>query len=593
MQIAAFKQQSSPLINHGDKENQTLCHRLINALSPNVPTFLHAGFSADIGLDMLVQTLIAPGNTSAAFIHYVMSMAPVDIHTTEYRKEIADELIEKKEMVSQLEKISVMLHKVEKLSMSWRYEVDNSLREMRINLEPLQFLIQDVKMLQNYVQAINNLEEALRDSTSVGLRRLHKYANDVKATAEFKAIEYALDCYHNAATAEFRVTLSSDHKVTNLIFLPPKEQEQAEKRDVTLWQTICDYFSAGWRKLFKRKEEKKKKDEQLSMEKVLKGMFRDVFLNMCNHLTGKPDTYYTLMVKAFDALIAVSREQISATTLIEGDIDYHVSAVRFYDFLVENKLPATRAELLPKEERIHQINGMRNPLINLQAISSGCHIKYAAGNIVPNDFYANPDSNMIILSGPNGGGKSRFVTSVGIMYILAQNGFHVPADCFRAGMVDNICTQFVHPDDFGGDGRWKEEAKRALQNVMYKATPYSLCILDDFGSGTSYEEAREPALNLLYGLRRIGCVTLMNTHIHDLAKDIESGEFPNAKNRRMELVVQPDTDIVPTYKIVDGRAGKSYAAEIAAGLGLSRKNIDQSIAERIESGELPAHLIRS
>ncbi|MBS3122140.1 hypothetical protein J4434_04610 [Candidatus Woesearchaeota archaeon] len=300
-----------------------------------------------------------------------------------------------------------------------------------------------------------------------------------------------------------------------------------------------------------------------------------------------------LMAKVFDHLITASRQQISATTLIEGDIDYHFCAVGFHDFLVDNKLPATRAELLPMEERIHLVVGMKNPLINLRTISTKRHVQYAGGNIVPNDFQADPDSNMIVLSGPNGGGKSRYVTSIDLIYILAQNGFHVPAGFYKSSVVDNILTQFALPDDFKGDGRWKKEVSRIMANVVYRATPYSLCTIDDFGSGTSYEEARAPALEVLYGLRRLAPVVLMNTHIHDLADDIESGEFSHARNMRMELIVQPDTDIIPTYSIVDGKAGKSYAAEIAAGLGLTRANIDANIAERIENGELPAHLIRS
>ena len=98
-QIEAFENQSYPFLTWGEHGNAPINQRLMAAFAPNVPTFSHAGFSKDIGLDMLVNTLLARRNTSAPFIHYALSMAPVDTHTASYRMEILNELaVDKKKL---------------------------------------------------------------------------------------------------------------------------------------------------------------------------------------------------------------------------------------------------------------------------------------------------------------------------------------------------------------------------------------------------------------------------------------------------------------------------------------------------------------
>ena len=288
LQIEAFKQQNFPLLHdNNNSEDLVICQRLINAFSPNVQTFSHAGFSKDVGLDLLVQTLIAPKNTSASFIHYVLSMAPVDIDTTKYREEISDELIGNRQLSNKLNCISNNLHKVAERLIPWENAQQGSFCHFRLDSNPAKALREDIELLQNYVQAINGLEEALGDSTSVGLKRLHQYAQDVKATPEFKTIACALDCFLNVKYVEVGVTIASDFSVTNLVFLPPKEQVPHK---ISILQAIGNYFLrlAHW------KEKKKKEAEQLSMEAISRAQFQDFFQNMFNYFTGEPDTYHKL-----------------------------------------------------------------------------------------------------------------------------------------------------------------------------------------------------------------------------------------------------------------------------------------------------------
>ncbi|MBT7929033.1 hypothetical protein HN682_03835, partial [Candidatus Peregrinibacteria bacterium] len=230
-----------------------------------------------------------------------------------------------------------------------------------------------------------------------------------------------------------------------------------------------------------------------------------------------------------------------------------------------------RPTVLPKESRRMNVKNARNPLVE---------------NPVPNDIVYDGEQNLFLITGPNNGGKTTYVKSVGIVQALAQAGLFVPADQAEVSLVDNLYTHFVSPDDITkGEGRYKNELRR-MDNIFENATPYSMVLLDEPCGGTSHEEGVEQSKNLLEGFDTLGCATYFTTHMHSLADEVKKDTYESARNFHAQCKKKLiGGGIKYTYKIVPGASGKSYGKEIADEMGLSSKDIKNTIRRNARENE--------
>ncbi len=122
--------------------------------------------------------------------------------------------------------------------------------------------------------------------------------------------------------------------------------------------------------------------------------------------------------------------------------------------------------------------------------------------IIGNDIKYNLDNTIRVVTGPNNGGKTVYVKTVGMVHALAQRGFYVPASRAELRFVDDIYTHFVSPDDIANaEGRYKNEMRR-MDEIFSTVTPNSLVILDEPCGGTTLEsgvKVREGASPMHYG----------------------------------------------------------------------------------------------
>ena len=219
------------------------------------------------------------------------------------------------------------------------------------------------------------------------------------------------------------------------------------------------------------------------------------------------------------------------------------------------------------------VRNARNPLL-IEAKSDG-------RKIIPNDIVNNTDENMYIITGPNNGGKTTYVKTIGLIQLLSQKGLFVPAESADVSFLDGIYTHFISPDDITkGEGRYRNELRR-IKEIFEKATPYSLVILDEPCGGTSYEEGQRQSLALLDGFHRLGSTTYFTTHMHLLTKEIDSGRYPAARNLSVECMYD-GKEITYTYKVLTGAFGKSFGEEIARELGLMPDDIKETVFRRAE-----------
>lgn len=520
---------------------------LLDNFSPNVETFIPDNFPKDLSLDTLVRTFLSP-EYSPAFVHYALSRAPTNLETIQFRRETLDELLQDRKKVEYLNEICYQLYNIAEL-----IKKRNDIKYGKIFyigfVENYKDLLKvEVPILQKYVECVKAFEEVLGESTSRGLASVYEYSKKVMESDKFKFLSEQVDNFLNANYIELGIKINALKEVRKAKFL---DTELNKLKRSTLRKIVAKSHKRKW-----------------------KHVLNPTFINW-------DMSYDKLAAMAFDDLMEDSLEQIKTTTKLIGDIEFYTSGIKFYDTLKENNIPIVKPELIPRENRTHDIKNMRNPMVSL--VMEG---------VVPNSMHADPKNNLYIITGANNGGKTCYVTSIGLMYVLAQSGYHIPAEAAKMSIIDNIHTHFVSPDDIErtGEGRWKNELKR-IKPILGRATEYSLCLIDDLGSGTNYKEAKDPILTILYGFHRLGATTFMDTHIHEMANAVEQQDFPRASNLQVE-VIKTKKHFGYTYRIIPGKAGKSYAKEVAAEIGLNKDGIDSLLEKRVEKGEIPKDMLR-
>ncbi|HYG61899.1 MAG TPA: DNA mismatch repair protein MutS, partial [Thermoanaerobaculia bacterium] len=201
---------------------------------------------------------------------------------------------------------------------------------------------------------------------------------------------------------------------------------------------------------------------------------------------------------------------------------------------------------------------------------------------VPNDVELEAErSQIVLLTGPNMGGKSTYLRQVALIVLMAQAGSFVPADQAEIGVVDRIFTRVGASDDLArGESTFMVEMIETA-NILRHATDRSLVILDEVGRGTATFDGLSLAwaiVEYLHEHRRPK--TLFATHYHELTE--LATLLPRVVNRTM-AVKEWDEKIVFLRRVVPGSADKSYGLHVARLAGLPGAVIDRA-------GEILANL---
>jgi len=197
---------------------------------------------------------------------------------------------------------------------------------------------------------------------------------------------------------------------------------------------------------------------------------------------------------------------------------------------------------------------------------------------VPNDIdLASNRSRALLVTGPNMGGKSSYVRQIALIAVMGQIGSYVPAESAKLGMLDAVFTRMGAFDNMmAGESTFMVELSET-SDILKRATPRSLIILDELGRGTSTHDGVAIAQAVLdYVVREKRSLTLFITHYQNLsalAKGFENGELKNV-HMRFEETGDDGQEITFLYEVADGVAHRSY------GLNVARlANIPESVLE--------------
>ena len=208
---------------------------------------------------------------------------------------------------------------------------------------------------------------------------------------------------------------------------------------------------------------------------------------------------------------------------------------------------------------------------------------------VPNNVYLNNSTDrLLIITGPNMGGKSTILRQTAIICILAQTGCFVPAERARLPLVDRIWTRVGASDDLTrGRSTFMVEMTETAA-ILHSATPRSLVLLDEIGRGTATFDGLSIAwavAEYLHNSADHAAKTLFATHYHELTELAE--RLPGAQNYQI-TATEREGEVVFLHRLERGRASKSYGIEVArlAGLPPAVLTIARDVLARLERYEL-------
>lgn len=180
---------------------------------------------------------------------------------------------------------------------------------------------------------------------------------------------------------------------------------------------------------------------------------------------------------------------------------------------------------------------------------------------VSNDLSMDEHNDILMITGPNMGGKSTYMRQTVLLVIMAQIGCFVPAKKAEMPIFDQIFTRIGASDDImSGQSTFMVEMIEA-NNALQNATANSLILFDEIGRGTSTYDGMALAQAMIeYIMRNIKAKTLFSTHYHELTEMAEKN--PSIRNVHVD-VHEEDDKVTFLYRVIDGKADKSYGINVA------------------------------
>lgn len=257
-------------------------------------------------------------------------------------------------------------------------------------------------------------------------------------------------------------------------------------------------------------------------------------------LKNKEKEEITRLLKDLTQRVVASNNEIIKNNVIIAELDFLNAKAKY---AIENNQEVAS---FSENERIIELVEARHPLINKDVV-------------VPNSFLLNHDSRLIIISGPNAGGKTVALKTLGLLVLMAEMGLAIPtgkkarlsyfpkifADIGdNQSLSDNLSTFSAHISN--------------ISTITHFVGPNDLVLIDELGTGTSPKEGEAIAISVIDFLFKKECFALISSHFDQVKEYAYSKDgIANA------MMIFDDEHLVPTYKLHIGLPGRSYGLEMA------------------------------
>jgi DNA mismatch repair protein MutS len=521
--------------------------------------------SRDLGVASLTRTL-EPDTRVCKDVEATLTNMVTDIPTLEYRLDILDDFVENTGLVVAFEQLVPVLVQV----FQRRAPADDANK----GLFSVAWRLGE---LENYLEALHIIHKALANSTlsSSALCALRDDTSDQLNNETYKHLEkelpQLLSRIRGARSLSLGINLSPDMLPSSATIISVNKTRFV---DTPLLRTLFGKSSSGGIVKIHNFEQ----NGGRVTRPLMTPLFRD--LSEVMSLVSRDTS---------NALEKFARITTLHMDALRGEVLFYLAAVRCVRSMRSAGLPMCRPTFRPTEDRCCVALDAYNINLAYEIGRQNAH-RQASESVVTSNVKFDADGRILILTGPNSGGKTVYARTVGLVHVMAQTGMYVPAEKAEISPVDGVFTHFAVEEQISSQtGRLGDETKR-LAEIVEHVTDHSLVILNESLSSTSHTESVLIAEDFLHAMSMLGARVIYTTHLHDLAaRAEETSRMTPGKSRMKSLVALAEkvesedavAEVHRLYKIVPGLPqGRSYALEIARQHGMSLEQIVDTLKSR-------------
>ena len=228
--------------------------------------------------------------------------------------------------------------------------------------------------------------------------------------------------------------------------------------------------------------------------------------------------------------------------------------------------------ILSKDKSIYFSDALNPILLSLYLESSKGNKEGSLEPVVPVNIKIDSQKNILIISGPNRGGKTVALKTIGLLTLMTQSGMHIPAkEGSTVSVFNNILAEIGDDQDISAGLSTFSARLEHLKGIIDKAGENSLVILDELGTGTDPDEGASLAMAILDYFSHKGSLSAISTHYQRLKRYGLINK--KAQNASVEFDYEKGQ---PTFRLHTGMPGVSHAIEIAQDLGIQSEIIDKA-----------------
>lgn len=491
---------------------------------------------ADLQIEYLAMTL-SPYDTEYA--QRILSQLVTDPEVISYRQDIVDDFINVPELEAILYK---SLHTI--------YANSKSVYAKAGSTQSFFELTENTALIESFISCMEEChgfyEKCCGKLVSEGMRAVVQAIEDKYRSEEFATLKVEI--------AELRKTLATGFRsVTFGVNL----DELMRPEEIALISVSREPF-----------REKKLFDKLLGVQNSVEPL-TNVYARKSND--GAISALNERLFKELDALggeyskhlntalRAYYDASIDFLITLEKQINFYIGAANTVSRMRSMGLPMCRPVILPMNERRADHKKLYDTAFANKMCTS--YVGVNDNTVKQNDCCMDDDGRILILTGPNNGGKTTFTRAVGIAQVFAQCGLYVSAESAEISPVDNIFVHFPKEEDIGiNASRFTEECKQ-FRDTIGSATDYSLVLMNESLSSTTPTECLIIARELMRIFADIGVRLIYTTHIKELTDSIDVINKIEPKSKLASLTAECDEGGRPTYIITRRMPDKAGNAE--------------------------------